>query len=233
MKAHKILSIMLAVAMLFAVSSIALAQDADIVETAAANEDFSTLVAAVQAAGLVEALQGEGPFTVFAPTNAAFQPLVDDGTVDALLADPTGDLTDILLYHVVAGKVMSSDLSDGLTVDTLNGAPITFSVTDEGAMVNGANIVAADIETSNGVIHVIDSVLLPPAAEAEAEEAEAEMAEEEMAEGEMAEEEMAAPAQMPETGLGQSALPVPMVVAAGLMAALFAGAVIVQRRRDS
>ena len=172
MKYRLMLSAMLVVAMLFTLSSLAFAQEQNIVEIAAGNEDFSTLVTAVSAAGLAEALQGEGPFTVFAPVNAAFEPLAADGTLDALLADPSGDLTDILLYHVVSGKVMSSDLSDGLTVDTLQGSPVTFTVSDSGAMVNDANIVAADIEASNGVIHVIDKVILPSA---DGEMAEAEM----------------------------------------------------------
>ncbi|MCS6827207.1 MAG: fasciclin domain-containing protein [Caldilinea sp.] len=139
---------------------------ADIVDTAVAAGSFNTLVAAVQAAGLVDALRGAGPFTVFAPTDDAFAKL-PAGTIDALLADPTGDLTQILLYHVVPGKVMSTDLSDGLEASTLQGGTVVFTLGDGGAKVNDANIVAADIEASNGVIHVIDSVLLPPAAESE------------------------------------------------------------------
>ena len=133
----------------------------DIVDTAVAAGDFTTLVAAVQAAGLVDALKSEGPLTVFAPTDAAFAALPAE-TVAALLADPTGDLTQILLYHVVAGKVTAADLSDGLAVTTLQGSEIVFSLTD-GAKVNDVNIIATDIETANGVIHVIDAVLLPPA----------------------------------------------------------------------
>ena len=149
----------------------AFAQDepADIVDTAVAAGDFTTLVAAVQAAGLVDALKGEGPFTVFAPTDAAFAAL-PAGTVETLLEDPTGDLTQILLYHVVSGKVMAGDLSEGLTAPTLQGNELAFTLAD-GAKVNGVNIVVTDIETSNGVIHVIDSVLLPPADEAAAEAA--------------------------------------------------------------
>lgn len=143
------------------------AQDdaADIVDTAVNSGDFPTLVAAVQAAGLVDTLKGEGPFTVFAPTEEAFAAL-PDGTIEALLADPTGDLADILLYHVVPGKVMAADLSDGLEATTALGAPVTFTVSDSGAMVENANIIATDIEASNGVIHVIDSVILPPSSEA-------------------------------------------------------------------
>ena len=149
----------------------AFAQDepADIVDTAVAAGDFTTLVAAVQAAGLVDALKGEGPFTVFAPTDAAFAAL-PAGTVETLLEDPTGDLTQILLYHVVSGKVMAGDLSEGLAAATLQGKELAFTLAD-GAKVNGVNIVVTDIETSNGVIHVIDSVLLPPADEAAAEAA--------------------------------------------------------------
>jgi len=130
----------------------------DIVDTAVANGNFTTLVAAVGAAGLVETLKGEGPFTVFAPTDDAFAAL-PEGTVEALLADiPT--LTGILTYHVVPGAVMAGDLSEGLTAATVNGQELTFTL-EGGAQVNGVNIVMADIETSNGVIHVIDAVLLP------------------------------------------------------------------------
>jgi uncharacterized surface protein with fasciclin (FAS1) repeats len=131
----------------------------DIVDVAVANGSFTTLVAAVQAAGLVDALKGEGPFTVFAPTDAAFAAL-PAGTVEALLNDiPT--LTAILTYHVVPGAVMSTDLSNGMTATTLNGADITISL-DGGVSVNGANVIAADVAASNGVIHVIDAVILPP-----------------------------------------------------------------------
>jgi len=131
----------------------------DIVDIAVANGSFTTLVAAVQAAGLVEALKGDGPFTVFAPTDEAFAAL-PEGTVEALLNDiPT--LTAILTYHVVPGAVMSGDLSEGLTAATLNGAEVSFSL-EGGVTVNGANVVMADIAASNGVIHVIDAVILPP-----------------------------------------------------------------------
>ena len=133
----------------------------DIVDTAIAAGSFNTLVAAVQAAGLEDALRGDGPFTVFAPTDEAFAAL-PAGTVESLLADPEA-LSQILLYHVVAGKVMAADVSDGLQADTLEGAPVAFSIVDGKPMINGANIVATDIEASNGVIHVIDAVILPPA----------------------------------------------------------------------
>jgi uncharacterized surface protein with fasciclin (FAS1) repeats len=131
----------------------------DIVDTAIDAGTFTTLVAAVEAAGLVETLKGEGPFTVFAPTDEAFAAL-PEGTVEALLADPEA-LAAILTYHVVAGKVMSTDLSNDMTATTVNGADVTI-MTEGGVMVNGANVVAADIEASNGVIHVIDAVILPP-----------------------------------------------------------------------
>ncbi len=134
----------------------------DIVDTAIAAGSFNTLVAAVQAAGLVDTLKGEGPFTVFAPTDEAFAAL-PAGTLETLLADPKGQLTQILLYHVVPGKVMAADVTDGLSADTAQGSPVTFSVADGKVMINGVNIVATDIEATNGVIHVIDAVLLPPA----------------------------------------------------------------------
>lgn len=148
----------------------------DIVDTAIAAGSFETLVAAVTAAGLVDTLKSEGPFTVFAPTDDAFAAL-PEGTVETLLEDPQGALTDILLYHVVSGKVMASDVVglDGQEVETINGAPIAVSVDGDNVMINEATVVTADIETSNGVIHVIDSVILPPADE-EAEEAEADPA---------------------------------------------------------
>lgn len=132
--------------------------DMDIVDTAVAAGNFTTLVAAVEAAGLVETLKGEGPFTVFAPTDEAFAAL-PEGTVEGLLAD-TDALTEVLTYHVVPGKVMSTDLSDGMTAETVQGQEVTIG-TEGGVTVDGANVVQADIETSNGVIHVIDTVILP------------------------------------------------------------------------
>ncbi|MCX7302690.1 MAG: fasciclin domain-containing protein [Rhodobacterales bacterium] len=137
----------------------AFAQDKDIVDTAIAAGNFTTLVAAVQAAGLEETLRGAGPFTVFAPTDEAFAAL-PAGTVEALLADPA-KLASILTYHVVGGKVMSTDLTEGMTAATVNGADITITL-EGGAKVNGANIIAADIAATNGVIHVLDAVILPP-----------------------------------------------------------------------
>ena len=133
-----------------------------VAQVAAGNPDFSTLVAALDAAGLVETLQGPGPFTVFAPTNAAFAKL-PAGTVEALLADKQ-KLGAILTYHVVGGKVMAADIvkANGATPATVNGAPLAVVVREGKVYVNGAQVTTADIVASNGVIHVIDTVLLPP-----------------------------------------------------------------------
>jgi transforming growth factor-beta-induced protein len=134
----------------------------DIVDTAVEAGSFTTLVSAVQAAGLEETLRGEGPYTVFAPTDDAFA-AVPQETLDALLADPQGALTDVLTYHVAAGKVMSTDLSDGMMIETVNGESLEVTIKDDGTvMIGDATVVTADIETSNGVIHVIDTVLVPP-----------------------------------------------------------------------
>jgi len=142
-------------------SAPAFAADKDIVDTAVGAGNFTTLVAAVQAAGLVDTLKGPGPFTVFAPTDAAFAAL-PAGTVEDLLKPENKDkLVAILTYHVVPGKVMSTDLTDGMMAKTVNGADVTITL-DGGAKVNGATISTADIEASNGVIHVIDAVILPP-----------------------------------------------------------------------
>ncbi len=130
-----------------------------IVDVASSNPDFSTLVAAVSAAGLVETLSGEGPFTVFAPTNAAFAAL-PAGVLDALLLPENKDaLVKILTYHVVPGTVLAADIADG-DVATVEGQNVTLS-TANGVTVNGANVVTADVLASNGVIHVIDAVLVP------------------------------------------------------------------------
>jgi uncharacterized surface protein with fasciclin (FAS1) repeats len=141
-------------------------QPGTIVDVAAAAGTFNTLVAAVQAAGLVETLSGQGPFTVFAPTDEAFAAALDSLglTADELLAD-TETLTSILTYHVVAGLVPSSQVvtMDGQAVATVNGADITIGVDGDTVKINDATVTAVDIPASNGVIHVIDSVLLPPA----------------------------------------------------------------------
>lgn len=151
----------LAMTTALAFSAPAFAQDMDIVDTAVGAGTFTTLVAAVEAAGLVETLKGEGPFTVFAPTDEAFAAL-PEGTVESLLLPENKDqLTAILTYHVVPGKVMSTDLTEGMTAATVNSADVTITL-DGGAKVNGANITTADIEATNGVIHVIDTVIMPP-----------------------------------------------------------------------
>jgi uncharacterized surface protein with fasciclin (FAS1) repeats len=131
-----------------------------IVDIAAGNPDFSTLVAAVKAAGLVETLSGDGPFTVFAPTNEAFAKL-PEGKVDALLSDiPT--LKKILTYHVVAGKVMAADVVDLKSAATVQGDEVKIDVVDGKVKLNdSAMVTATDLEASNGVIHVIDTVLIP------------------------------------------------------------------------
>ncbi len=136
-------------------------QAMDIVDLAAADGRFTTLVAAVQAAGLVETLKGEGPFTVFAPTDEAFAKL-PAGTLDELLKPENKQpLTDILLYHVLPGKVMAADVSDGLIAESALGTSLFFKVDMGNAYVNEAMIILTDIEASNGVIHVIDTVILP------------------------------------------------------------------------
>jgi len=138
----------------------------DSVEAAMATDELSTLVTAVTEAELAGTLQGEGPFTVFAPTNDAFAGL-PTGTLESLL-DPANqaDLQSVLTYHVVPGEVMAADLSDGMTVETVNGETLTFNVSDTGVTINGnAAVTTADVETSNGVVHIIDGVLLPSTAE--------------------------------------------------------------------
>lgn len=137
------------------------AQGKTIVETAVAAGSFGTLVKAVQAAGLVETLSGPGPFTVFAPTDAAFAAL-PAGTLERLLADKTA-LTKVLTYHVVSGEVLSSALPGIPSAASVQGSPLTFTVSGGEAHVNRVRITTADVKASNGVIHVIDAVLLPPA----------------------------------------------------------------------
>jgi len=130
-----------------------------IVETAVEAGSFNTLVTAVKAAGLVETLSGEGPFTVFAPTDDAFAKL-PEGTIPALLKDKE-KLAAILTYHVVAGKVMAKDVVNLTSAKTVNGQSLTIKVEDKTVMVDGAKVIKTDIVCSNGVIHVIDAVVLP------------------------------------------------------------------------
>ena len=133
----------------------------DIVAVAAGNDAFSTLVAAVKAAGLVETLQGEGPFTVFAPTNEAFAKL-PEGTVESLLKPENKDqLIAVLTYHVVAGKVMAADVVKLDSATTVQGQDVSIKVENDAVFVDGAQVVQADVKAKNGVIHVIDSVILP------------------------------------------------------------------------
>ncbi|MDW7670946.1 MAG: fasciclin domain-containing protein, partial [Bacillota bacterium] len=133
-----------------------------IVDIAVGNENFSILVAALTEADLVGALSGDGPFTVFAPTNAAFAALLEALEIEAadLLAHP--QLADVLLYHVVGAKVMSTDLVDGMEAETLQGESLTIDLSD-GVKINASTVTTADVEASNGVIHIIDTVLVPEA----------------------------------------------------------------------
>ncbi len=132
----------------------------DIVDTAAANPQFKTLVAAVKAAGLVDTLKGKGPFTVFAPTDAAFNKL-GKATIDSLLADPM-TLKNILLYHAVSGAVYSGDAMKLASAKTVNGAPIVITQRNGQLYINGARVTVANVQATNGVIHVIDTVITPP-----------------------------------------------------------------------
>ena len=132
----------------------------NIVEVASSNPDFSTLVTAIKTAGLVETLSSEGPFTVFAPTNAAFDKL-PAGTLDSLLKDPA-KLKAILTYHVVSGNVKAADVVKLSSATTVAGQDVAITVTGDTVKVNNAAVTKTDIEASNGTIHVIDTVLLPP-----------------------------------------------------------------------
>jgi uncharacterized surface protein with fasciclin (FAS1) repeats len=146
---------------LTALSIVSFAQNT-VVDIVVNSADHDTLEAAVVAAELADDLSGPGPFTVFAPTDAAFAAL-PAGTIEALLADPTGTLAQILLYHVVGAQALSTDLSDGQSITTLQGEEVTVTIGMNGVMINNATVVVADITATNGVVHVIDAVLLPPA----------------------------------------------------------------------
>lgn len=137
------------------------AAEQTIVDVASANGSFTTLVAAVQAAGLVDTLSSPGPFTVFAPTDDAFAAL-PEGVLDALLLPENKEtLTQILTYHVIAAEVPASDVATG-SVDTVAGEAVEVVADDSGVTIGGANVVQTDVEAGNGVIHVIDAVLIPP-----------------------------------------------------------------------
>lgn len=143
------------------IDSVILPNDKDVVDTAVNAGSFKTLVAAVKAAGLVETLKGDGPFTVFAPTDEAFAKL-PAGTVESLLKPENKDkLIAILTYHVVPGKVMAADVVKISSAKTVNGKEAPVRVSDAGVMIGDAKVIATDIDTSNGVIHVIDSVIIP------------------------------------------------------------------------
>ena len=192
----------LALVMLLAGTLPTLAQgEQNIVEIAAGDDRFETLVTAVQAAGLVETLQGDGPFTVFAPTDDAFAAL-PDGTLEALLAD-TDTLTKILTYHVVPGKVMAADVVglNGQEAATVQGENVMVKVDGGNVMINDANVIITDIEASNGVIHVIDQVILPPTVAAAMASSSAESA--------------PAPTTVPKTGADNSLPVLPMLMIVG------------------
>lgn len=147
------------------IDTVLLPADKNVVETAISADDFNTLVAAVNAAGLAEALSGEGPFTVFAPTDAAFAKL-PEGTLDSLLKPENKDkLAAILKYHVIPGRVYSDAVVKGAEAKTLQGSTVNARVADGKPMIQNAGIVKTDIDTTNGVIHVIDTVILPPSDE--------------------------------------------------------------------
>jgi transforming growth factor-beta-induced protein len=194
----------------------------DIVDTAVGAGNFTTLAAALEAAGLVETLKGEGPFTVFAPTDEAFNKL-PPGLLDSLLQD-TEALTAILTYHVVPGEVLAADVVglNGQSVETVQGEAITVTVNGSAVMVNDSNVTATDVQASNGVIHVIDAVLIPPsiAASLSAPSAEGQAT------------PQAAPQTMPTTGAadGDSTLPIVAMVA-GLL--LLGGAAVLRLRPQS
>jgi len=157
------IAVVAATAIGLAVSSVAVrAADKDIVDTAVGAGQFETLAAALGAAGLVDTLKGKGPFTVFAPTDDAFAKL-PAGTVENLLKPENKDqLTAILTYHVVPGKVMAADVVKLSEAETVNGKKVNIKTEGDTVMINGAKVVSADVAASNGVIHVIDAVILPP-----------------------------------------------------------------------
>ncbi|MEO1099868.1 MAG: fasciclin domain-containing protein [Bacteroidota bacterium] len=149
-------------AMVLAMGSTVKSQSKDIVDLAVGNDGLKTLVAAVKAGGLVDVLKSDGPFTVFAPTDEAFAAL-PEGTLESLLKPENKDqLVAILKYHVVSGKIMSTDLSNGQKATTVQGEKIKVTIKSGGVKIENANVVAADVKAKNGVVHVIDAVILPP-----------------------------------------------------------------------
>lgn len=155
----KIFTFGLALSLLMAVPADEVQAQEDIVEVARAAGSFNTLLAAVEAAGLVDVLKGEGPFTVFAPTDEAFAK-IPEADLNALLNDREA-LESVLLYHVVPGAVMASDVVEMSMAETANGASLTIAVKEDRVMVDDATVISTDIEASNGVIHVIDTVIMP------------------------------------------------------------------------
>ncbi|MFW6295538.1 MAG: fasciclin domain-containing protein [Halanaerobium sp.] len=160
------MALLVALALVFSLNLMVLADghessEMDIVDTAVENDDFNTLETALTEADLISTLKGEGPFTVFAPTDAAFEAL-PEGTLDSLLEDKE-ELSNVLLYHVISGKVMAEDVleMDGEMVETVFGEEIEISIEDDMVYINEAQVTTTDIEASNGVIHVIDAVLVP------------------------------------------------------------------------
>lgn len=160
MKAY-VMQVLAGVAMVGALAGSAQAQGKDIVDTAVAAGQFKTLAAALQAAGLVETLKGAGPFTVFAPTDEAFAKLPKGTVEDLLKPENKAKLTAILTYHVVAGKVMAADVVKVKDAKTVQGGSVKVNAMGGKVMIDNANVVKTDIAASNGVIHVIDTVLMP------------------------------------------------------------------------
>lgn len=155
------MTLTLIISLLISIPAFSAQHEKDIVDTAVEAGSFSTLVAAVQAAGLVDTLKGDGPFTLFAPTDDAFAKL-PEGTVEGLLEPENKEkLQGILLYHVVSGKVMAADVVKLSSAKTVNGKDLAIMTSGKTVMVNDATVVQTDIATSNGVIHVIDTVLMP------------------------------------------------------------------------
>ena len=162
-KTLKSMAVVAAVSGMLLAGGVARAGEKDIVDTAVAAGSFKTLAAALTAGDLVQTLKGKGPFTVFAPTDEAFAKLPAGTLADLLKPENKAKLVSILTYHVVPGKVMASQVTGLKSAKTVNGQPVTISVMDGRVMIDKAHVVKTDIATSNGVIHVIDTVLLPAA----------------------------------------------------------------------